>query len=82
MEPKIFSANSGCRPGIINTDSRTSIAETGPDRKKIREGLAAINSEANGYKGITGLTYFDEKGDTTKPAFIKKVKDGKFVAAE
>ena len=58
------------------------IAKTGPDRKKIREGLAAINSEANGYKGITGLTYFDEKGDTTKPAFIKMVKDGKFVAAE
>jgi len=58
------------------------IAETGPDRKKIREGLAAINSEANGYKGITGLTYFDKKGDCAKPAFVKMVKDGKFVAAE
>ena len=58
------------------------IAETGPDRKKIREGLAAINSEANGYKGITGLTYFDKKGDCAKPAFVKVVKDGKFVAAE
>jgi branched-chain amino acid transport system substrate-binding protein len=58
------------------------IAQTGPDRKKIREGLAAINSEANGYKGITGLTYFDKKGDCAKPAFVKMVKDGKFVAAE
>jgi branched-chain amino acid transport system substrate-binding protein len=58
------------------------IAKTGPDRKKIREGLAAINSEANGYKGITGLTYFDKKGDCAKPAFVKMVKDGKFVAAE
>jgi branched-chain amino acid transport system substrate-binding protein len=58
------------------------IAETGPDRKKIREGLAAINSEDNGYKGITGLTYFDKKGDCAKPAFVKMVKDGKFVAAE
>ena len=58
------------------------IAETGPDREKIREGLAAINSEANGYKGITGLTYFDKKGDCAKPAFVKMVKDGKFVAAE
>jgi branched-chain amino acid transport system substrate-binding protein len=58
------------------------IAETGPDRKKIREGLAAINSEADGYKGITGLTYFDKKGDCAKPAFVKMVKDGKFVAAE
>ena len=58
------------------------IAKTGPDRKKIRDGLAAINSEANGYKGITGLTYFDEKGDCSKPAFVKKVENGKFVAAK
>ena len=58
------------------------IAKTGPDRKKIREGLAAINSKATGYKGITGLTYFDSKGDCAKPAFVKLVKNGKFVAAE
>jgi branched-chain amino acid transport system substrate-binding protein len=58
------------------------IATAGLDREKIREGMAAINSEANGYKGITGLTYFDKKGDTTKPAFVKMVKDGKFVSAE
>jgi len=58
------------------------IAKTGPDRKKIRDGLAAINSEANGYKGITGLTYFDKKGDCSKPAFVKMVKNGKFVTAE
>ncbi len=58
------------------------IAKTGADRKKIREGMAAINSKANGYKGITGLTYFDRKGDCAKPAFVKMVKNGKFVAAE
>jgi len=58
------------------------IAKTGPDRKKIRDGLAAINSKVNGYKGITGLTYFDKKGDCSKPAFVKLVKNGKFVAAE
>lgn len=58
------------------------IAKTGPDRKKIRDGLAAINSEANGFKGITGLTYFDKKGNCFKPAFVKMVKGGKFVAAE
>ena len=58
------------------------IAKTGPDREKIREGLSAINSEANGYKGITGLTYFDKKGDCAKPAFVKMVKNGKFVAAQ
>ena len=58
------------------------IAKTGADRKKIRDGMAAINSKANGYKGITGLTYFDKKGDCAKPAFVKMVKNGKFVAAE
>ena len=58
------------------------IAKTGPDRKKIRDGLAAINSKANAYKGITGVTYFDKKGDCSKPAFVKLVKNGKFVAAE
>ncbi len=58
------------------------IAKSGPDRSKIRDGLAAINSKENGYKGVTGLTYFDAKGDCAKPAFVKMVKDGKFVAAE
>jgi branched-chain amino acid transport system substrate-binding protein len=58
------------------------IAKTGPDRKKIRDGLAALNSKANGYKGITGMTYFDKKGNCSKPAFVKMVKNGKFVAAE
>jgi branched-chain amino acid transport system substrate-binding protein len=58
------------------------IAKTGPDREKIRDGLAAINSEANGYKGITGLTFFDKKGDCSKPAFVKMVKNGKFVPAK
>jgi len=58
------------------------ISKAGADRKKIRDGLAAINSKANGYEGITGLTYFDEKGDCSKPAFVKKVENGKFIAAE
>ena len=58
------------------------IAKSGADRSKIRDGLAAINSKENGYEGITGLTYFDAKGDCAKPAFAKMVKDGKFVAAE
>ncbi len=58
------------------------IAKTGPDRKKIRDGLAAINSEATGYTGVTGLTYFDKKGNCSKPAFVKMVKDGKFVPAK
>jgi branched-chain amino acid transport system substrate-binding protein len=58
------------------------IAKTGPDRRKIRDGLAAMTWPQFGYKGITGLTYFNRGGDPFKPAFVKKVKNGKFVAAE
>ncbi len=57
------------------------IAKTGPDRNKIRDGLAAMNGPQFGYEGITGLTFFNSKGDTYKPAFVKMVKDGKFVSA-
>ena len=58
------------------------IGKVGADRKKIRDGLAALNSEASGYTGVTGLTYFDKKGNCSKPAFVKMVKDGKFVPAK
>jgi branched-chain amino acid transport system substrate-binding protein len=58
------------------------IAKVGPDRKKIRDGLAAMNSEENGYNGVTGLTYFDKEGNCFKPAFVKKVVNGEFVPAE
>ena len=52
-------------------------------RSAIREHLAAIDTPEEGYKGITGLTYFDHNGDTVnKPAYVKIVKDGKFVAAD
>ncbi len=58
------------------------IAKTGPDRRKIRDGLAAMNWPQFGYEGVTGMTYFDRGGDCFKPAFVKVVRDGKFVAAE
>jgi branched-chain amino acid transport system substrate-binding protein len=57
------------------------IAKTGPDRNKIRDGLSAMNGPKFGYEGITGLTFFNSKGDCFKPAFVKMVKDGKFVSA-
>ncbi|MDE0017885.1 branched-chain amino acid ABC transporter substrate-binding protein [Candidatus Poribacteria bacterium] len=53
------------------------------NRKAIREHLASLDTPEEGYKGVTGLTYFDIKGDTVnKPAYVKIVKDGQFVAAE
>ncbi len=57
------------------------IEEVGPDRAKVRDCLADINSPEKGYKGISGVTYFDENGDPQKPAFVKMVKDGKFTPA-
>lgn len=57
------------------------IETSGENRKAIRDHLASIDSPEEGYNGITGLTYFDENGDCTKPAYVKIVKDGQFVPA-
>lgn len=58
------------------------IEKVGENREAIRDHLASINSPEKGYNGITGLTYFDENGDCTKPAYVKIVKNGQFVPAE
>ena len=58
------------------------IAKVGANRAKIRDGLAAYNSPKKAFKGITGATYFDKFGNCKKEAFIKEVKDGKFVPAK
>ncbi len=58
------------------------IAKVGPDRQKIRDGLAAYNSPETAYKGLTGATFFDKNGDCAKAAAVKMVKDGKFVPAK
>jgi len=58
------------------------IKAVGPDREKVRAYLADIDSPAEAYEGIGGKIYFNEKGDSEKAAFVKVVKDGKFVAAE
>ena len=57
------------------------LAKTGPDRSKIRDALAAMNSKETAYSGVTGLNYFDHNGDCQKPAFVKTVANQKFVAA-
>jgi len=77
-DPDWMSANAYDCMGIL----AEVIKKVGPDRKKIREGLAAYNSPANAYQGITGPTYFDKYGDCAKPAFVKVVKNGKFVPAK
>lgn len=57
------------------------IEKAGTDRAKVRDYLAGLNTADKAYKGITGKTFFDANGDCQKPAFVKMVKDGKFVPA-
>lgn len=77
-DPDWMSANAYDCMGIL----AEVIAKVGPERKKIREGLASYNSPENAFQGITGPTFFDKYGDCQKPAFVKVVKDGKFVPAQ
>ncbi len=58
------------------------INAVGQDRVKIRDYLAAINNASNGYDGVTGLTFFDANGDCLKAAFVKEIKNGKWVSAQ
>jgi branched-chain amino acid transport system substrate-binding protein len=58
------------------------IKVVGMDRERIRDYLAGINSLDKAYVGVAGKTYFDENGDCLKPAFIKEIKDGKWISAE
>ncbi len=73
-----MSANAYDAAGIVID----AISKVGPDRVKIREYLAGIDSPEKAYEGVTGKTYFDAKGDSQKPAFVKMVKGGAFVPAE
>ena len=58
-------------------------ASVADNRKAIRDHLASLDTPEEGYKGVTGLTYFDINGDTVnKPAYVKIVRDGQFVAAD
>ena len=70
---------------IAETIGKTykSEATIADNRKAIRDHLASLDTPEEGYKGVTGLTYFDINGDTVnKPAYVKIVKDGQFVAAD
>ncbi|KJU83476.1 branched-chain amino acid ABC transporter substrate-binding protein [Candidatus Magnetobacterium bavaricum] len=77
-QPNWFAANTYDAVGI----AAEAIAQAGPNRRKIRQHLAAINSPQNAYKGVSGDTYFDKNGDCLKPAFIKVIKDGQWVSAQ
>ncbi len=59
------------------------IKEVGADRRKIKDWLAGRTTAEKGYKGVTGLTYFDAEGDCpSKGATVAVVKDGKLDRAQ
>ncbi|MCK5916691.1 MAG: ABC transporter substrate-binding protein [Deltaproteobacteria bacterium] len=78
IEPNWFAANTYDAVGL----AAAAIASGGLDREKVRAYLAGISSEEKAYQGITGATYFDENGDCLKAAFVKMIKDGKWVSAK
>ncbi len=73
-----MSANAYDAAGVL----LKAIAEVGPDREKIREYLASINSPDKAFQGVTGAIYFDENGDCQKSAYVKMVEGDKFVPAQ
>ncbi|GAB6035700.1 ABC transporter substrate-binding protein [Fundidesulfovibrio butyratiphilus] len=72
-----FAANAYDAAGVL----LEAVAKVGPDRAKVRDYLASLDSKEKGYQGVTGVIFFDAGGDTKKPAYVKVVKDGAFIAA-
>ncbi|MBW2204383.1 MAG: ABC transporter substrate-binding protein [Deltaproteobacteria bacterium] len=77
-DPNWFAANTYDAVGI----GAQAIKVVGQNREKIRDYLASINSKDKAYDGVAGKTYFDKNGDCLKEAFVKKIKNGKWVSAE
>lgn len=57
------------------------IRAVGADRNDLRDWMAGHDSPEHGFKGITGVTYFDHNGDCLKPAMVALVQGGRFVLA-
>ncbi len=57
------------------------IRTVGTDRNDLRDWMAGHDSREHGFKGITGVTYFDLNGDCLKPAMVALVQEGRFVLA-
>ncbi|HIJ36766.1 MAG TPA: ABC transporter substrate-binding protein, partial [Deltaproteobacteria bacterium] len=77
-DPNWFAANTYDALGM----AVAAIEAVGQDRDKIRDYLASINSKEKAYKGVTGSTYFDENGDCLRDAFVKEIREGKWVSSE
>jgi len=59
------------------------IKEAGPDRRRIRDVLAAVGQTAPPYEGVVGTIAFDRNGDVPQLAVqIGVVRNGRLVSAE
>ena len=62
---------------------RRVIAQTGTDRTRIRDGLAAVGQGSAAYEGVTGEIAFDDHGDVPKQrVVIGQVRNGAVIAVE
>lgn len=77
-EPDAWAALTYDALGIV----AEAVEKAGPDRKAIRDYVAAMDSPEKSYDGVAGLTYFDADGDCMKPLIVAVVKDGEFVPFE
>jgi branched-chain amino acid transport system substrate-binding protein len=77
-EPDAWAALTYDALGIV----AEAIEKAGPNRKAIRDYVAAMNSPEKGYDGVAGLTYFNGDGDCLKPLVVAVVKNGRFVPYE
>ncbi len=77
-EPDCWAALAYDAVGVV----AEAIEKAGPDRKAIRDYVAAMDSSQKGYGGVAGLTYFNRDGDCMKPLVVAVVEDGKFVPYE
>ncbi|MBF0102412.1 MAG: ABC transporter substrate-binding protein [Desulfobacterales bacterium] len=77
-EPNWFAANTYDAVGI----AAAAMKAVGLKREDITKYLAGIDTKEKAYEGVTGKTYFDANGDCLKDAFIKTIKDGKWVSAD
>lgn len=82
---KFKQANNGQEPDIyaayyyeVTKIIAEAIKNGGYDADKIKAYLYSMNGSKS-YRGITGITSFDAKGEVDKPFYIYEVKGGKFV---
>jgi branched-chain amino acid transport system substrate-binding protein len=72
--PDVFAAYSYDAMRIL----ALAVERNGVTSDDIRSGLYSIKD----FQGVCGLTSFDENGDVIQPAFLKTVRNGKFVWLE